>query len=248
MDQKFCAICGAENGEHFTYCKRCGAFLPVVEKFNEEPPVAEEKYNFGDIAYYEYKQYLGAGAEGILYDFERLDKGQRFVFSLPALFLGLLFGFYGLSAWFFYRNLKKMGLMLLIIGAFFTLANTLVNYQACHSLVTEIFGVLGNSKFSVDLAAQQILNSFYYFSSSFVSVFKPVGFFASFFVSAFCLKFYKKDSAKKIMRVKEMCCMHGAPSQSFIFKKLGGTDAALAFLAFLAYLAFPIICLVVAFI
>lgn len=247
MAEKFCAVCGAENKEHFTYCKHCGAFLPVVEKFPEEVPAKpREKYCFGDISYDEYARFIGSGAEDLLYDFERLEKGNRFVFCLPALFLGLVFGFYGLAAWFFYRNLKKAGLIMLCLGAFFTLADSLVNYSVTRELFEGIFGLLQSESFNAAAVAQQIVNAFYNYSVSVSSVFSHVGFFASFFVSAVCLKYYKKISAKRILAAKEFCATEGAPPLDFMFKKTGGTDIALAVLPFIAYFVFPIIFMAVA--
>lgn len=248
MSNKFCAVCGAENKEHFTYCKQCGAFLPVVEKMpRAEAPSYEKKHTFGDITYAEYSRYIKSGADGILFEFEKLDKGSRFAFSLPALFLGLVFGFYGLAAWFFYRNLKKIGFILLMIGAFFTLADALVNYSLVRSLVDGLSGVFLYGGFDSSRALQQLINVIYSYSVSFVGIFKHIGFFASFFVSAVCLKIYKKSSALEITKAKEYCAATGAPFD-FVVKQIGGTNVALAAIPFIVYLFFPIICLTVGFI
>ena len=83
MAEKICASCSRENPSHFIYCRHCGATLPVVDKIRHDMPTAEEKHRFDELSYFEYRRFIGAGADSILYDFEKLE-GCRFVFSLPG--------------------------------------------------------------------------------------------------------------------------------------------------------------------
>ena len=200
MAEKICVSCSTANEAHFTYCKYCGAVLPVVDKIQPETPTPqEEKPSFGDISYYEYHRFIGSGAEGVLDDFDRLQNGALVVFSLPLLFLGLLFGFYGLSAWFFYRNLKKWGLIMLIIGAILSLGDALVNLPLNQMLIGELIEILSGNRVSL---VEAVLGLVSYYSYSVVTLSKYAGFFASFFVSAIGLTIFKEHCDLKIRCIK----------------------------------------------
>lgn len=245
MAEKICAVCQTENQAHFTYCKYCGAMLPVVEKIKEEPPkTPENKRSFGEISYFEYHRYIGSGAEGILADFERLETGNRFVFCLPALFLGFFFGFYGLSSWFFYRNLKKYGLILLGLGIFFSLVDALVNFSVNRMFITELFNIL-SPRADIALVLSSVAQLINYYLYSFISVSNPVGFFASIIAAAVCLKIYKKDSERKISNLKAFYNEQSSLPLDILLKKEGGTSLALSTVPFVFYFVLPILFLAV---
>ncbi len=242
MAEKVCVSCGVQNPSHFTYCKYCGAILPVVDRFpTEEPSPAEEKHSFGEVSYYEYRRYLGSGADNMLYDFKLLDKGRKFIFSLPVLFLGLVFGFFGMSAWFFYRNLKKPAFILLLIALLFTAVDGLLNASLNQMLVSQLSSIFG-SRADFETIIQSVAGIFSYYSYSLVNISSSISFFASFFVSATALGYYQKNSHKNILNIKLRHSQEMREPLDIMLKRAGGTSVGLAFIPVLFALVFPVIC------
>lgn len=242
MAEKTCVSCGVTNPSHFTYCKYCGSILPVVDKFpKQETAPREEKYRFGEVSYFEYRCFIGNGADSILYDFELLEKGQKTVFSLPVLFLGIVFGFFGMSAWFFYRNLKKPALILLLLGLVCTVAEGFLNASLNQTLVSQLSDLLGSGA-DFNSIAQSAAGIFSYYSYSFVSIASYISFFASFFVSAAALGFYKKRSYEKIINIKRKCTEDSSEPLDIMLKRVGGTSIALGFIPVMFGMIFPVIC------
>lgn len=242
MAEKICVGCGVANPEHFTYCKYCGAILPVVDRIvYEEPSAEDKKYSFGDISYYEYRRYIGSGADNILYDFELIDRGRKKVFSLPLLFLGLIFGFFGMSAWFFYRNLKKPAFIMLLIALLFTAVDGLLNASLNQMLVGQISSILGG-RGDLQTIAESVGGVLSYYSYSVVNFSSFFSFVASFFVSSFALRLYKKHSYSNILRIKETYVDGVSAPLDILLKKAGGTSLGLAFIPVLFAVFFPVIC------
>ena len=238
MTDKICVSCSTVNEAHFTYCKYCGAMLPVVDKIQKETPAPiEQKPCFEGISYYEYHRFIGSGAEGILYDFGRLQQGAKFVFSLPLLFLGLFFGFFGISAWFFYRNLKKFGLFFLIVGALLTLGDAFVNLRLNQMVVIELVKALNGGITDFVNSLSSLVS---YYSLSVVSISKYVGFLASFFISAVGLDIYKEKSSKRILQIKASLNENSQPLD-LLLKYEGGTRLGLAIIPFAATIILPVI-------
>ena len=125
MADKICTSCATNNPSHFEYCKHCGAPLPVVDKAVWQEPVNIERPDFGDIPYHEYQRFIGPNSESILNDFST----TRFGICLPVLLLGMFGGFFGMSAWFFYRKLKKVGFILLAIALLLVGAEAFINFM-----------------------------------------------------------------------------------------------------------------------
>lgn len=242
MTEKVCVGCGIKNPAHFTYCKYCGAILPVVDKSpREEKAPVYEKYRFGEVSYYEYRQYIGNGAENMLSDFELLDKGRKTVFSLPVLFLGLVFGFFGMSAWFFYRNLKKPALILLLIALVFTAADSFLNASLNQMLVNQLSSLF-SAKADFETVIESVSGILSYYSFSLISFSSYISFVASFFVSAFALGYYKKHSYENILMTKLQYSADLSQPLDVLLKKAGGTSVALGFIPVLFATIFPVIC------
>ena len=238
MTDKICVSCSTVNEAHFTYCKYCGAVLPVVDKLQKETPApTEEKPSFEGISYYEYRHFIGSGADDILYDFNRLQNGAKFVFSLPLLFLGLFFGFFGISAWFFYRNLKKFGLFFLILGAVLTLGDTLVNFELYQTIATELAKIFGSQSANLFSSLSGLVS---YYLASVVSLSQYVGFLAAFFISAVGLDIYKDKSSEKILQIKASLNETSMPLD-LLLKYEGGTRPGLAVIPFAAAVILPML-------
>ncbi|MBO5852376.1 MAG: zinc ribbon domain-containing protein [Clostridia bacterium] len=239
MSEKICANCREENQSHFTFCRYCGATLPVVDKIRHDIPKSEEKRLFDELSYFEYRRFIGAGADNILYDFEKLED-RRFVFSLPVLFLGILFGFYGMSAWFFYRKLKKSGLILLLVAAFFTLLEGVLNFSVNKTLVIEIFRILG-SNFDSTQMAMSLSDALNYYSYSFIGFSNYISFVASFFVSAFALRIYKNVSYNRALAIKSSFSDESVLPLDIMLHRGGGTSPLLALVPIVLSLLAPIL-------
>ena len=230
MTEKICLCCNTENPPHFEYCKHCGAPLPVVDRLPNDDITHTDPPSFDEVSYCEYYQYIGNGARGILEDFNSL-KTSRVVFSLPVLFLGLFFGFFGMSAWFFYRKLKKAGTVLLLIGLALIAVEALINAPLIKSLVDYICSLPFDD--SLTLNIESALASFAY---SYTGIAGYIEFVSSFFVSAFALRIYKNDSYKRILSIKSSVAPDSPVSAHFLLKSSGGTSIGLAFVPFLVSL------------
>ena len=242
MSEKTCVSCGVKNPSQFTYCKYCGAILPVVDRLpKDDVAPEEEKPRFDEVSYYEYRRYLGRGADNILYDFALLDKGRNIVFSLPLLFLGLVLGFFGMSAWFFYRNLKKPAFILLLTAIVFTAVDALLNASLNQMLVGQLSSILGGRD-DLNTIAESVAGVFSYYSYSLVNISSYFSFAASFFVSATALKYYKKHSYEEILMIKLRSSEEICEPLDILLKKAGGTSIALAFIPVLFAVVFPVIC------
>ena len=128
-----CPACGAENYENDLYCMRCGAKLHdeqprerVYRREDEDPPRRDfnqqefiDDFNrFGGldpnslvdgIPVCEYSDYVGGKTPGRI--IRKVSVGERFGRSvswiLPAFFFGPI--------WFFYRKMKKEGLLISLV-------------------------------------------------------------------------------------------------------------------------------------
>ena len=200
MDKKTCVICSTENEKHFTYCRYCGALLPVVDKVaaEEEPlavcePVLENFIFAKGISRAEYGAYIGKNAKRILSFFEKSEKsGSRFYLNFPLLVLGMIFGFYGIAAWFFSRRVMKYGWLATLCGMLVTVLDFRFNLQV-NRVVIETLASLGPDSYKV----------FSYYDP--VSISGITGIIGTFFASVFSLSLYKDKADADILKIKEGC-------------------------------------------
>lgn len=237
MTEKICVGCSTENAPHFIYCKNCGATLPVVDKIRREVPSAPENPSFDELSYREYSSYIGSGSESILYDFRRLET-SRVVFSLPLLFLGIVFGFYGMSSWFFFRKMKKIGLIMLGLGVLLTVIDAVLNFSLNRTLVTEILRIFGGAYGAANLeyVAKNMLN---YYSYYLVSISTYIGFFSSFFVSAIGLSIYKNHSYKNALAIKSNWNEEAGVPLDLLLEQNGGISIGLAVIPLVLWILVP---------
>ncbi len=234
MTEKICISCGTESPSHFEYCKHCGAILPVVDKIPHEEFFEAELPSFEEISYDEYSHFVGINSKNILEDFKTIEE-KRYVFCLPVLFLGLFFGFFGMSAWFFYRKLKKQGCILFLIGTLLAAVHIIINVEVCKAIWFVFEALLQGS---IDLNwSITLLTSFSRYT---LNITRYIEFAAAFFVSAFALRMYKKASYKKISVLKGKSANDPEFPLESALKNQGGTSVfsfALTFISAVLVLA-----------
>ena len=232
MTEKVCLGCNTKNPSHFEYCKHCGAPLPAVDKLPKDEPEVTELPSFGELTYREYQRFIGKNAESVLHDFHSLES-RRVVFCLPVLFLGLFFGFFGMSVWFFYRKLKKMGTVLLLVGLLFVIIEGVLN-ASLNKTFFESFMSIAQSNLDENTMADTFSQLFSYYSYSLVSFTGYIEFFAAFYLSAIALRIYKKDSYERALALKQKCLADTRFPLDILLKLHGGTSGSLCSLPILA--------------
>lgn len=131
MHEKICVRCSHENREHFTYCKKCGALLPVVDRSFAPPPLFRDmsdpvlepdtfQTEFDGADRRDMGTFIGKNSEHYLRKLDRMQStGVSFSWCVPVFLLGLFFGLFGVSAWFFFRKLNKHGIIFTIAAILF---------------------------------------------------------------------------------------------------------------------------------
>lgn len=144
MAKKICVRCSTENAEHYRFCKNCGASLPVVDKFKQsgydyaegsngkqEGYAYPADFKYDSVSSAELEAYVGEGKEKICRKFFSMELlGKKASWHWPIFLFGILFGFFGMSFWFFSRKMFKIGLVLALVGAIFMCLDTAVNLEA----------------------------------------------------------------------------------------------------------------------
>lgn len=133
MQRKICVRCSFENSEHFTYCRKCGALLPVIDRSFAPPPLFRDmsdpvldpetfQYDFEGADRRDMGTFIGKNSEHYLRKLDRMQStGVKFSWCVPVFILGLFFGPFGVSAWFFFRKLNKHGIIFTVLGVLFML-------------------------------------------------------------------------------------------------------------------------------
>ncbi len=249
MENKICFQCKEKNDPSFSYCKRCGAPLPVVE---EKTDLSAEVVSENNTSHFEEDTIDGVNAEHVrafvgknntrimdsFYNMSIYNKKTSF--CAPVLILGLLMGFFGMSIWFFYRKMNKIGFLLLSIPLIFSCVDVALNFEVIKNFLkgyTEIF-----SLYMLDTEAlnNQLTNLYADFAQNFVSFLPDVrniieSIAAPIFMSVFALYFYKRHAVKK---VKEICAYNKEDSNLSLKLFLsGGTSAIRTAIPFAATFA-----------
>ncbi len=200
MDNKVCVVCSTENKNHFTYCRYCGALLPVIDRapvFEEKPENSEKNPDSAlmedGISSEEYCAYIGKGAHRIFPVFKKFEETKsNFYWCFPVLVLGLLFGFYGIAAWFFCRRMEKLGFLATLCGVLGTALDFLLNLR--------LTNVILQSLASLTVLDANALNILSYYDP--VSLSRLLGVIATFFASVFALSLYKNKAKQDILKEK----------------------------------------------
>ncbi len=229
MEKKICVKCAYENEEHFTYCKYCGALLPVVDKnpSGSPCPTADLSFDSQDetvVSPREYHRYVGKNSESIVSAFEKMQtSSKKASFCTPVFFLGVFFGFYGMSAWFLSRKMKKTGFFLLLLGILLTFADAFLNIGLNREFYNQ-FNLSFSQGFVSPLDIAYIISVFL---SQMISASGYVSFIFSFIAGFFALYSYKNKATRDILRIKQNYSENSAVPFEFLLKKSGGRKDSL---------------------
>lgn len=140
---KICLRCQTENNDNFRYCKYCGATLPTVESKRDD--IRSHINANGDpvdglVNDLELETFVGVNAKNIMPKFLTIRRGGRKIFlCLPVLLLGFFTGCFGMAAYFFFRKMTKIGVILTLCGILLTAGNFLINLQAEKDFINSVY-------------------------------------------------------------------------------------------------------------
>lgn len=232
MHKKVCVRCRTENEEHYRFCKNCGASLPVVDQFKSSEYVYPKEENkpskfdptaldYDLVSGEELASYVGENSERIMPKFFSMQLlGKKTSWCFPVFIFGVLFGFFGMSFWFFARKMFKVGLLFAALGVCFVFADVAINYDADRAFAKGYTEIVSSTidvirdPYSVDVEAkaeeiaaksEQIISSY---SQDYNPVFSGIsnyigGMFLPIFMGFFALNIYKNKAIKDIKRAKE---------------------------------------------
>ncbi len=231
MERKICVKCAHQNEEHFTYCKYCGALLPVVDRQPFDSTCSEGAYNeacsdsCAEADDREYRMYVDKNSDNIVSAFADMQKnGKKTSFCTPVFFLGIFFGFYGISAWFLSRKMKKYGFLLLLLGVAFTFIDAFLNYELNRELFGQLTAALSSGS-SYNLTQNASLYSY-----DTITISGYISFVCSFIFGFFSLHLYKNKATRDILRIKENYTEESPLPLNLLLRKAGGRQAYMAFI------------------
>ncbi len=220
MDKKICLKCSTENDGNFVFCKYCGAMLPVVDKrYNypqseEDPSQQIEEPEIDGVSLNDMSLYIGKRPHKFIPKFIRMEATRQKISScIPVLLLGVFFGLFGVSIWFFWRKMPKIGLLFVLFGLLLNFADLAVNYTTYSSYIDGIFELFADVKknphtYSDPAVLNQAVNSEI---AAFQAGFNPVISLISRYVgslmvpsvtSLFALYIYKRKAVADIKQIK----------------------------------------------
>lgn len=142
---KVCLRCQTENKDNFSYCKYCGAPLPMVESSREvlSPDTVTETEGSAEVVTdLELENFVGAGAKRIMPKFLTIRRSSRKIFfCLPVILLGFFAGCFGMAAYFFSRKMTKVGIILTLCGILIVGGELALNFEAEKQLLNQAFAV-----------------------------------------------------------------------------------------------------------
>lgn len=251
MNKKICFQCKTENDEGFRYCKRCGAVLPIVDERTDldAEVVSEnaqntrfEEASIDGVSEEHLKAYIGKNHPRILDSFYNMCLyNKKTSFCVPVLILGLFFGFFGMSCWFFYRKMNKIGFLLLSIPLIFSLVDIALNFEVLVAFLrnySTLFSsyVADAEAFSAEL--NSIVNELRLGFKSFIPDIRSLVecVVAPIVMSVFSLYLYKN---KAVSSIKAICLANENDSnlQLRLFLS-GGTSAVRVLIPFAVFGAF----------
>ena len=253
MNTNKCIRCGSENNEDYKFCVNCGAVLPEPNKaevlensFKDEgfDEATARELEFDGVTSTEMTAYVKNNTGKILPKFYTMEKfGQKVSFCFPVFFLGLIFGFLGISIWCFYRKMKKLGVISLCLGIFLFLGNIFLNLNTISQFLGGYAGLMGDilsnqGDFSAPFLQTAFENLITEFDSSYIRVFSFLnqyvgGFICPVLMGMFALHFYKTKAVKDIKDIKGFCPEEMLLSQ---LSNKGGTSKALAAIPVIVHL------------
>ena len=267
METIKCIRCGYENQDDYKFCMNCGAVLPQKDKtpYNENfvckddsSKVTDDIIDFDGVSATEMTAYVKTKANKILPKFYAMEKyKQKVSFCFPVFFLGLFFGLFGISMWCFYRKMKKLGLISLVLGLVLFLADFLFNFNTTSQFIGGFAGLMrdylsNEAGFSEALVQAAFENLIAQYDSSYIRIFSFINqyigsFICPILIGMFGYHLYKNKAIKDIKELKDAC-----PEELLIHEisLKGGTSKGLSAIPIIVYLlttAVPFISIIISF-
>lgn len=259
MPKKICVRCSAENEEHYRFCKNCGASLPVVDRFQQsdyeykqsfddkgQQGASSANFDYGSVNGKEIEAYVGAGKEKICRKFFSMELlGKKTSWHFPVFLLGILFGFFGLSFWFFSRKMFKVGVILAAFGVAFMMFDAYINLEANRAFWGEyqtIFGAVLESGQGQEFSpiSQQFEAAINRYAANYNPIMSQISnyigsLFLPFIMGVFGLNIYKNKAIKDIKNLKEKY-----PSDGYLLARIAAKGGRKIYLALI-----PVVIIVV---
>ena len=223
MTEKICVQCKTKNEEHYSFCKYCGASLPVVDRFDTEENQAHTAYeyaqpertsniDYGGVTEQELALYVGKNSHKIMPKFFAMQLvNKKTSWCFPVFLLGLVFGFFGMAFWFFSRKMIKVGVILAVCGILLTASDATINAHTNKEFIVDLFSsyeaaVIGN----IDQA--QLNNNINLALEEYEKNYNPVFSYANSYIGEtilpiimafFALGIYKTKAIKDILKIKQ---------------------------------------------
>lgn len=210
MDKKICLKCSTENEGNFVFCKYCGAMLPVVDKRFNYPHTEDveedsaEPEVFG-IPLSDMTAYIGKRPHKFIPKFIRMEAtNQKISTCIPVLLLGLLFGFFGMALWFFWRKMSKIGSVFVLLGLVMSFANIAVNFSVYSAYIDGLSTAILSSS-DTGLTAEALVEAF---EAGYNPIISLISQYVEYLIvpaiaSLFALHFYKNKACADIKYIKE---------------------------------------------
>ena len=267
METIKCIRCGYENQDDYKFCMNCGAVLPQKDKTSinenfvceeDRSKVTEDIVDFDGVSATEMTSYVKNNANKILPKFYTMEKfGQKVSFCFPVFFLGIIFGLFGISMWCFYRKMKKLGLISLVLGVALFLADFIFNFNTTSQFISGFASLLRDSLandvgFSGPLTQAAFENLITQYDSAYIRIFSFInqyigGFICPILMGMFGYHLYKSKAVKDIKELKGVC------SEEILIHEIslkGGTSKGLLAIPIIVYLlttAVPFISIIISF-
>lgn len=242
---KICPNCSTKNDDGYNFCKECGATLsqpdfekapptyPYVNPYNYERPEAKDYDGVTDA---EMQVFVGKNALKIIPKFSKMQiSGSKTSWCWPAAILGFLFGFFGLSFWFFYRKMNKVALICVAIGLAIGIAQTAITFNTSVMMYNQMFMLIRNYIQDMDFNAFNegvdfIVNQFSALPSISLANFLAdiENYTAAVLGGIFALGLYKNHAVNKIKQYKNTAITDNY--YLYRIELLGGTSGGMVVL------------------
>ncbi|MBO5909671.1 MAG: zinc ribbon domain-containing protein [Clostridia bacterium] len=223
MTEKICVQCKTKNEEHYSFCKYCGASLPVVDRFDKEENQTHTAYkyaqpentsniDYGGVTEQELALYVGQNSGKIMPKFFAMQLvNKKTSWCFPVFLLGLAFGFFGMAFWFFSRKMIKVGAILAACGVLLTVSDAAINADTNKAFVGDLLSSY-EAVISGNLDQTQLKNNINLALKEYEKNYNPVFSLATSYIGEtvlpvimafFALGIYKTKAIKDILKIKQ---------------------------------------------
>lgn len=245
MAEKICVQCKTKNEEHYSFCKYCGAPLPVVDRFDTgenqthtaytyPQPQATSNIDYDGVTEQELALYVGKNCHKIMPKFFAMQLvNKKTSWCFPVFLLGLVFGFFGMAFWFFSRKMIKVGAILAACGILFTVSDSAINADTNKAFLNELFSS-GQAVISGNIDENQLNENINHALQEYEKNYNPLFSYANSYIGEtimpiimafFALGIYKTKAIKDILKIKQANNEDGL--DNLRIQAVGGQSAAL---------------------